>query len=57
MKCLFLSLKTKRVTNIPDVTLVSNEDERKNFEHDNPLQNNSHKLSITPKHVQNNKNT
>ena len=47
------------VTDIPNVTLVSNEDEKKYSEHDTPLQINSHKLSIKPKHIpgapQNNK--
>ena len=47
------------ITYIPNVTLVSNEDEKKYSEHDTPLQINSHKLSIKPKHIsgapQNNK--
>ena len=48
-------------TDIPNVTLASNEDERKHSEHDTLLQNNSNKLFIKPKHIfvatQNNKNT
>ena len=51
----------KEVTDIPNVTLASNEGERKHSEHDTPLQHNSNKLFIKPKHILvatlNNKNT
>ena len=35
-------------TDIPNVTLASNEDERKHSEHDTPLQNNSISFSSNP---------
>ena len=51
----------KEVTDIPNVYLASNEDERKHFDHDTTLPNNSNKLTIEPKHIpvapQNNKKT
>ena len=43
--------KNKEVTDIPNVTVASNEDERKHSDHDTPLPNNSNKLSIKPKHI------
>ena len=45
------SNNNKDVIDIPNVTLASNEDERKHSEHDTPLQNNSNKLFIKPKHI------
>ena len=57
---MFIFPHTKKATNIPNVSLARNEDKRKDSENVTP-QNNSHKLSIKPRHIlgatQKNKNT